>query len=133
MICELDKGLLEFCQVMKIILRLLINALALLVITQILEGFVVESFYFALIAAVIIGLINAVIRPVILFFTLPINVMTLGLFTFVVNALILWFVSTFVQGFDIAGFLPALLAAIILWAVSVITNLTIKAKSKSGA
>ncbi len=111
---------------MKILLRLLINALVLLAITQILEGFVVEGFYFALIAAIIIGLINAVIRPFIIFLTLPINILTLGLFTFVVNALIIWFVSTFIQGFEITGFGVALLAAIILWAVSTITNWTIR-------
>ncbi len=116
---------------MKILLRLLINALTLLAITQILEGFVVEGFYFAVIAAIVIGLINAVIRPLIIFLTLPINILTLGLFTFVINALIIWFVSTFIEGFAISGFGVALLAAIILWAVSTITNWTIRQSNET--
>lgn len=111
---------------MKLILRWLINALALLAITQLFAGFQVDGFYYALIAALIIGLLNAVIRPALLVLTLPINALTLGLFTFVINALIIWFVSSFVEGFAIDGFLTALGAAIVLWAVSVITNWLIK-------
>ncbi|MDP2632084.1 MAG: phage holin family protein [Candidatus Uhrbacteria bacterium] len=112
---------------MSLILRWLINAVALLALTQILSGFEVSSFYIALIAALIIGLLNAVIRPLLIVLTLPINVLTLGLFTFVINALIIWFVSTFVSGFAIAGFWVALLAAIILWAVGVLTSWFIRA------
>ncbi len=111
---------------MRLILRWLINALALLAVTQIIDGFVVESFYIALIAAFILGLLNAVVRPILVVLTLPITIITLGLFTFVINALLIWFVSTFVQGFEVAGFLPALFVAIILWAVSVLTNWFIK-------
>ncbi len=113
---------------MKLILRWLINAVALLVVTQIVPGFAVASFYYALIAALILGLVNAVIRPVLIVLTLPLNILTLGLFTFVINAGLIWFVSTFVKGFEVAGFLPALLAAIILWAAAVVTNYLIKSK-----
>jgi putative membrane protein len=116
---------------MAILLRWIINAVALLAITQLLEGFTVSSFYIALIAALILGLINAIIRPVLLFFTLPINLMTLGLFTFVINAALLWFVSTFIQGFVITDFITALGAAIILWAVSIVSNWMIKTAKKS--
>lgn len=107
---------------MMLILRWIINALALLLVTQLVAGFEVESFYFALIAALILGLINAVIRPIILVLTFPLTIITLGLFTFVINALLIWFASTFLQGFSVEGFLPALAAAIILWAVSMVTN-----------
>lgn len=116
---------------MTLLLRWIIVAVTLLALTQFVPGFEVSGFYFALIAALIIGLINAVIRPVILLLTLPINMLTLGLFTFVVNAFILWFVSTFVQGFNISGFLPALVAAIVLWAVSTITNFLIKTAKRT--
>lgn len=116
---------------MAILLRWIINAVALLAITQLLDGFSVNGFYIALITALILGLINAVIRPVLLFFTFPINLMTLGLFTFVVNAALLWFVSTFIQGFVITNFFTALGAAIILWAVSTVTNWMIKQAKKS--
>jgi putative membrane protein len=113
---------------MKLILRWLINAIALLVVTQLVPGFSVASFYYALIAALVLGLVNAVIRPILIVLTLPLNILTLGLFTFVINAALIWFVSTFVKGFEVAGFLPALLAAIILWAAACVTNYLIKSK-----
>lgn len=116
---------------MTIILRWLINAIALLAITQIFAGFEVESFYFALIAALIIGLLNAIVRPILIILTLPINVITIGLFTFVINALLIWFVSSFVQGFTVTDFWTALGAAIVLWAVSVVTNWLIKQAKKT--
>lgn len=115
---------------MTLILRWVINAIALLIATELIAGFVVDNFYYALIAALVLGLINAVIRPLIFMLTLPINVLTLGLFSFVINALLIWFVSTFIEGFAISGFVPALLAAIFLWAVSVITNWLIKKAKK---
>lgn len=116
---------------MSLLLRWIINAVALLAITQVLPGFIVENFYFALIVSLVLGLINAIIRPVLLLITLPINIVTLGLFTFVINALLIWFVSTFIEGFDIENFWIALAAAIILWAVSVMTNWLIKAAKKT--
>jgi len=116
---------------MKLILRWIINAVALLAITQILPGFVVENLYFAFIVALILGLINAVIRPVLFILTLPITILTLGLFTFVINALLIWFVSTFIEGFTIDGFITALAAAIILWAVSTVTSWLIKQAKKT--
>lgn len=107
---------------MRFLLKWLINALALLVVTKIVAGFHVDTFYAALIAALIIGLLNAVIRPVLILLTLPVTIVTLGLFTFVINALLIWFTSTIVKGFTVDGFLPALMAALILWAVSTLTN-----------
>ncbi|MBI1908378.1 phage holin family protein [Candidatus Uhrbacteria bacterium] len=107
---------------MRFILRWLINALALILVTKIVSGFHVDTFYSALIAALVIGLLNAIIRPVLILLTLPITIVTLGLFTFVINALIIWFTGTIVKGFTVDGFLPALMAALILWAVSTLTN-----------
>lgn len=107
---------------MRFLLRWLISALALLLVTRIVAGFHVETFYSALIAALIVGLFNAVIRPVLIVLTLPITIVTLGLFTFVINAALLLLASTIVKGFTIDGFLPALMGALILWAVSTLTN-----------
>lgn len=107
---------------MKLILRLLINTLTLLLVTQFLEGVQVDSFYFAFIAAIVIGLLNAVIRPLLLLLTLPINIVTLGLFTFVVNGLLVWFAASFLEGFAVDGFIPAVFVALVLWAMGVITN-----------
>ena len=111
---------------MRLILRWLINALALVVATQFIGGFEVRGFYAALIAALILGLLNAIVRPVLILLTLPVNIVTLGLFTFVINAGLIWFMSSFVKGVDVDGFLPALLLAIFLWAVSTITNWFLK-------
>ena len=105
-----------------LIFRWVINAIALLLVAFLVPGFVVASFYNALIAALVLGLVNALIRPLLFILTLPITILTLGLFTFVINALMIWFVSTMVDGFDVTGFTPALLAAIILWVISLVTN-----------
>ncbi|MBU0646000.1 phage holin family protein [Patescibacteria group bacterium] len=107
---------------MYIIFRWVINAVALLLIAYLVPGFAVLSFYSALIAALVLGLVNALVRPFLLIITFPITVVTLGLFIFVVNALMIWLVSTMVKGFEVSGFVPALLVALLLWAVSLATN-----------
>jgi putative membrane protein len=111
---------------MMLLLRLLINAVSLLAITQLVDGFAVDNFYYALIAALVLGLVNAVIRPIIHLFTFPITLLTLGLFSLVINAVLIWFVSTFLDGFTVDGFLPALFAAILLWIISTLTNIFLK-------
>lgn len=110
---------------MRLLLRWVINALSLMIVANLLSGFSVESFYAALIAAVILGVLNAVVRPLLVLLTLPINVMTLGLFTFVINAGLIFFVGTFVKGFSI-NFSSALIASILLWAIGLVTNMFVK-------
>jgi len=105
-----------------IILRWLLNALALILVSRLIAGFNVSSIWSALIAAAILGLVNILIRPVILLLTLPINFLTLGLFTFVVNAAMLLLVSSIVRGFSIDGFGTALIGAILLWLVSMVLD-----------
>lgn len=116
---------------MYLLFRWVINAIALIAIAYIVPGFGVETFWNALIAALVLGLVNAMIRPIIVVLTLPVNIMTLGLFTFVINALMIWLVSTIVKGFQVEGFVPAFLAALLLWAVSLVTNFIIKQAKKS--
>src|SRR3989339_160369 len=111
---------------MKLLLRWLINAIALLLLTELLAGFHVDTFYHALIAALVLGLINAIIRPILIILTLPVNLLTLGLFTFVVSAGMILLMGTIVKGVEIEGFWTALAGAIILWLVSVITNYFLK-------
>ena len=107
---------------MKLLIRWFLNALTLLAIAYYLPGVAVSGFYAALIAALVLGLVNAIIRPILVLLTLPINILTLGLFTLVINGLLFWFVSTIVKGFAVAGFWPAFWGALILsvvsWAVS---------------
>jgi len=107
---------------MYILTRWIINALALLGATSLIPGVSVRSFYSALWVALILGLLNSVARPVLVLLTLPINVFTLGLFVFVINALLIWFTSSIVKGFEVSGFGPAFLLGVFMWLVSLLTN-----------
>lgn len=105
-----------------LLLRFLINVLALLLTAYLINGIEISGIYAAVIAAFILGLVNAVIRPVLILLTLPINILTLGLFTLVINGLLFWFVASFIEGFEVAGFLPAFVGALIMSIISSITN-----------
>ena len=104
----------------KIIIRWFLNALFLILITYLIPGIVISNIYSALATALILGVVNALIRPILIILTLPINILTLGLFTLVINGLLFWFVSSFVKGFEVTGFLPAFFGALLL---SVFTSL----------
>ena len=95
--------------------RWAVNAAALLLIAYLYEGVSVESFVAALIAALILGLVNAVIRPILI-------VLTLGLFIFVINALLFWLVAEIVPGFTVTGFGAALLGSILYSVITLITS-----------
>jgi len=103
---------------MNLLLRWVINAGTLLLLAYYLPGIVVTGWYTALITALVLGLVNAVLKPILLILTLPVNILTLGLFTFVINALLFWFVASFIKGFEVAGFVPAFWGALILTVVS---------------
>ena len=107
---------------MRILLVWLINALSLLAVPYVLPSVSVDSFYIALVTALVLGLLNTLIRPLLVLVTLPITILTLGLFTLVINGLLFWFVASFVRGFVVAGFWPAVGGAIaygiISWALS---------------
>ena len=107
---------------MKIILLWLINAAAIFLVPYVVPGVRIANFYTALIAALVIGLVNAVIRPILMLLTLPITIMTLGLFTLVLNAILFWFVSTIVKGFEVQGFAAAFLGALAFWLISWLGN-----------
>jgi putative membrane protein len=107
---------------MRILLVWLINAVTLLLLPYLLPSISVSSFSAALIAASILGLVNTLIRPVLIVLTLPVTVLTLGLFIFVINALLFWLVGSILSGFHVDGFWPAFFGAIayslISWALS---------------
>ena len=107
---------------MTIVIRILITALALLLAAYLIPGIVVSSLYIAIIAAVILGILNLIARPILVVLTLPITVVTLGLFIFVINALLFWFAASFIEGFEVSGFIPALLGSIVVSVVSAIGN-----------
>ncbi len=100
----------------------LINALALMAVAYLMPSIQVSSFGAALVAALVLGLVNAVVRPVLVLLTLPVTILTLGLFIFVLNGLLFWMVGSWLQGFEVAGFWPAVFGAILFslvsWALS---------------
>ena len=106
----------------QLIAKILISGIALKFTSGIIEGMYVDGWGAVFIAAIILGIVNAVIRPLLLILTLPLNVFTLGLFTFVINGLLLKTVATVVAGFDIVGVWPAIIGAIILSVVSTVLN-----------
>lgn len=110
----------------QFLLTWLLTALALVITAHIVPGFAVKSFVAALVAAVILGLVNAIIRPILVLLTLPITLVTLGLFLFVVNALTIWLAGSITPGFIVAGFVPALLGSIVLTLVASVLNFVVE-------
>lgn len=104
------------------ILTWLATAISLIITANLVAGFKVDTFTAALIGAVILGFVNAIIRPILIVLTLPLTLVTLGLFLFVVNAIAFALVATITPGFHLAGFLPALVGSIVLTIVSSIIN-----------
>ena len=103
---------------MELILIWILNAVALLVVAYILPGITVASFGSALIAALVLGLLNALVKPVLIVLTLPITVVTLGRFLLVLNALVFWFAGSILKGFQVNGFWWAVIGAIVYSIVS---------------
>src|SRR5438477_6991185 len=98
---------------MRLLLAWLINTVALLALPYLMSSIQVDSFAAALIAALVLGLINTFIRPLLVVLTLPATVLTLGFFIFVIYGLLFWFVVSFLEGFQVAGFLSAVCGAIL--------------------
>lgn len=107
---------------MKLLLRWLISSAAIFAVPYIVPGVHVATLYTAIIAALVIGLVNTVIRPIFILLTLPVTIATLGLFSLVINALMFWFVSTIVKGFYVEGFVAAFLGALAFCVISWIGN-----------
>jgi putative membrane protein len=109
---------------MRLIVAWLINTVALLLLPHLLSSIHVESFESALVAALVLGLVNTLIRPVLLLLTLPATLLTLGLFIFVINGLLFWGVGSWVTGFRVDGFWAGVIGAIIYslisWALAAI-------------
>ena len=105
---------------LRILLHWILSAIALLIVAHVVPGFYVRSLGTALWAAVIIGLINATIGAVLKLITLPLTILTLGIFWIVINALMLWLATAFVPGFRITGFVAAFVGAIVLMLVNLV-------------
>ncbi len=105
---------------MRLILKWLLSALALLAVTYLYSGVLVSSFTSALIAAAVIGLLNMIVRPVLVVLTLPVTIVTLGLFLFIINALMFWAASGLLSGFTVTGFAAALIGSLIYSALGLL-------------
>ena len=107
---------------MLFILRCVINALALLAVTYLYDGVKVDGFTSAIIAAVVLGVVNAILRPILVILTLPVTILTLGLFIFVINALLFWLVASIVPGFNVAGFWASMIGSILFSIITLLTS-----------
>ena len=111
---------------LKLVLRWALMAVALLAVSYLYSGVQVASFGTALLAAVVIGLLNVLLRPILVLLTLPVTVLTLGLFLFIVNALVFWAASGLMPGFHVNGFLAALLGSLIYSALGLVIDAVIR-------
>ena len=117
---------------MKLLLIWLLNALALLTVAYVLPGIRVDGYAAALVAALILGLINTLLRPLLILLTLPVTMLTLGLFILVINGLLFWFAGSVLKGFEVNGFWVGVAGAL-LYSIfsSVLTMLFFERKTKS--
>ena len=111
---------------MKTIVTWLLAACALLLVAYVYPGVQVQSFTSALIAAFVIGLFNLVLRPILVVLTLPVTLITLGLFLFVINALLFWAAASILDGFHVSGFGAALLGSLIYSAIMLVVDAAVK-------
>ena len=111
---------------LHIIVAVVLNALALMLTAYIVPGFRVADFTTALLAAIVLGVVNTFIRPLLGFLTAPISFVTLGLFSFVLNAIMLFIVAAIVSGFKVDGWVPAILGAVVLSLVSAALSMLLK-------
>jgi len=107
---------------MYILLRWILNTLVLMIVSFIVPGIEFSSFWSALITSAVFGLINALVRPILLILTLPVNILTLGLFTLIINALMFWLAGSIVKGFYIQGFAAAFWGALVYWIIVTLIN-----------
>jgi putative membrane protein len=103
---------------MRLLLRLATNVFALLVVEYLVPGFVLTDLWAAVIAAIVIGIVNTFIKPILQLIALPVSILTFGISAFLINVLLLWATSMLVPGFEIVNFVTAIIASIVLTLVS---------------
>jgi putative membrane protein len=111
---------------MKTLTRWLLLAAALLLVAHVYSGVTVASFGSALLAAFVIGLFNTLVRPLLVLLTLPVTLLTLGLFLFVINALMFWAAASLLQGFNVAGFTAALIGSLLYSLAGVVIDAAVE-------
>lgn len=107
---------------MALLISIIVNALSVMLAAYIIPGVRVDSFLTAVLVTVVMGFMNAIVKPILTILTLPITILTLGLFLFVINLIILYLVDALISGFELGGVLPAILFAVALSLIGSITN-----------
>jgi len=115
---------------LRLLAHWLVNAIALLLVAYLYPGVQVQSLPAALAAALVLGLVKVLVRPLIVILTLPVTILTLGLFLFVINALLFWFVAEVVHGFAVTGFGAALLGSILYSLITLVAGWILFPKGK---
>ena len=115
-----------------LLIRWLTLTAAILVTAYLLDGIRVTGVFSALAAAALLGILNAFLRPIAMILTLPVNVLTFGLFTFVINAILLKLVSGIIRGFEVIGFWPAIFGSVLISLVSWALNMLVQKQSRRG-
>jgi putative membrane protein len=111
---------------MKLLSKWLLSAAALLAVAYLYSGVQIQSYSSALIAALVIGLLNSVLRPLLVILTLPVTVVTVGLFLFVINALMFWAAAGLLDGFNVTGFAAALIGSLIYSVLAIVIDSTLQ-------
>ena len=107
---------------LSVVTKIVVTALALILVSRILPGVAVDGMYTALLAALVLGVLNVLVKPILAILTFPITLLTFGLFAFVLNAFMFWLAASMLAGFSVAGFLPALIGSLIVTAVSTVLH-----------
>ena len=116
----------------SLVVRLIINIFALLVVVNIVSGSAITQWGALIAAALVIAVLNAILKPILIILTLPINVLTLGLFTLIINAFLMYLTSVLVKGFYIRDFWSAFLAALVFSIVSIVLNIFVGDGNQNG-
>jgi putative membrane protein len=114
----------------SLLLRWFLSALALLAVAYLYPGVRVDGFLAAAVAALVLGLVNAIVRPILVILTLPVTILTLGLFLFVINALMFWLVAEVVKGFTVNGFVAALVGSLLYSVMTILVSWLVGGKKK---
>jgi len=122
----ISENIFDIMILMKLMADWIIRAFVLLVTTYVVPGFKIDSFTTALVVALVLAVLNVLVKPILVLFTLPATILTLGLFLFVINAILIIIVSGFVKGFHVNSFTTAIFASVVITVVSTLVNLIMK-------
>jgi putative membrane protein len=116
----------------EMLIKWIVNSTALLIVAHIVSGVIIDDWVTVFIAALVLGLLNAFLRPILIFLTLPVTVLSLGLFTLFINAFLFYLAAHLVRGFHVTGYWQAFVAALVFSVVSFLLNVVLGSERHSG-